>query len=372
MANSRRVAFLLEDFSLAGPPTVVGQPTPNPVRATPGLQLLDRLLSGYPYEGMFRPPRLQVVAAFSVLGAGEADLRKRSIRGLQIFSTAEAAVKAADDVVIVPRGVGAVAADELTRIALAEAPEQARIFVYGVLANTQEAALAFVRKAAARRQTLVAGTTLSTPWFLPPIEPVRDVPIKEALMVVQGAWPAGELFGAAGILPIVERRRGGETGLRSLRQLEGGGVWRAGKKGEWPAHLLAAALSRSHTPQGDAIKDGRTQDLFGLGLVSKLAINPRAWQWTHRDGLRVTVLVLDGVVADFNYALSLEDRTIFSAQIFRSPPPAEHHYGALAVTLEDFFTTGQRPWPQDRDLRIAQVLERMRSAAGRSGQWISL
>ena len=372
MPTPRRLAFLLEDFSLAGPSTAMGQPTPNPIRSTPAQQLVDRLLLGYPYQGEFRSPRHQVVSVFAILGVGESELRTRTQRGMRIFSTAEDAVRAADDVLIVPRGVGAVATEDLTRIALNEAPNGARIFVYGALANTLATATEFYQQAELRDQTLIAGSTLSTPWLLPPIDAPQGVGMKEALIVVQGAWPYAELFGVEGILPVLERRRGREAGIQSLRSLEGPALWHAGKNGEWSARLLASALSRSHTPQGDAIKDGRTQDLIGLGLVPKLAVSPRAWQWTHVDGLRTTLLILDGVVADFNFALELQDRSIFSAQIFRAPPPAEHHYGPLAFALEDFFASGRRPWSRTRETNTVILLEWMRSAAGRSGRWLTL
>ena len=231
MPTPRRLAFLLEDFSLAGPSTAMGQPTPNPIRSTPAQQLVDRLLLGYPYQGEFRSPRHQVVSVFAILGVGESELRTRTQRGMRIFSTAEDAVRAADDVLIVPRGVGAVATEDLTRIALNEAPNGARIFVYGALANTLATATEFYQQAELRDHTLIAGSTLSTPWLLPPIEAPQGVGMKEALIVVQGAWPYAELFGVEGILPVLERRRGREAGIQSLRSLEGPALWHAGKNG---------------------------------------------------------------------------------------------------------------------------------------------
>jgi len=136
--------------------------------------------------------------------------------------------------------------------------------------------------------------------------------------------------------------------------------------------LLAAALSRSHSPQGDPVLDGRTQDLVGLGLVPKLARNPRGWLLEHRDGLRSTILVLDGVVADFNFAVRGQDASIVSAQLFRAPAPAEQHFSRLAAVMEEFFRTGGAPWPIERNLFIAGLLEEFAKPSSRTDRVVPI
>ena len=42
-------------------------------------------------------------------------------------------------------------------------------------------------------------------------------------------------------------------------------VWKAGEEGRWSKELLTSALSRSDTPQGFTVDDGRTQDLVASG-----------------------------------------------------------------------------------------------------------
>src|SRR6185503_14543659 len=90
--------------------------------------------------------------------------------------------------------------------------------------------------------------------------------------------------------------------------------------------LLASALSRSDTPQGDPVADGRTQDLVGQGLVPRLANSPRCWSLRHRDGLHSVIAILNGVVADMNIAVETNTGTTYSWQLYRPPAPAEHHY----------------------------------------------
>jgi hypothetical protein len=162
-----------------------------------------------------------------------------------------------------------------------------------------------------------------------------------------------------GLLPVIARRRGGESGIRTVRRLEGAEVWRAADADEWSWSLLAAAISRSNTVQGDPVRDGRTQDIVGLGLVRKLAEDPRGWIIEHRDGLRSAILVLDGVVADFSFAVRSRAGTITAAQLYRPPEPNRSEFDRLAAVIEDFFTGQVLPWPIERSLLIAEFIEKL-------------
>ena len=43
---------------------------------------------------------------------------------------------------------------------------------------------------------------------------------------------------------MIERRRGGETGVKAVQMIEGEEVWRAGEEGRWSKELLESARSR--------------------------------------------------------------------------------------------------------------------------------
>jgi hypothetical protein len=367
MRTMRKVAFLIEEFTI-----------PSPAQ-----QLLDRFLIGYPKDGAIHKPPCETVTAHAMLSSPETDFDKRPKDfGLVIAPDVEHAVDGADAVIIVSRKPGAVANERFLQIALERAPNGSACFVHGALANTLERALEFLSLARSRQIALLAGTPLCVTWRLPEVELPLGTPLDEALIVVQlgaeatqASPPApsatlggAELHALEGLLPVIERRRGGEAGVRAVQFVEGKELWRAGDKGVWSWPLLSSALSRSHTPQGDALLDGRTQDLVGLGLVRKLARNPRGWLLEHRDGLRSALLVLDGVVADFNFAVRAQNGTVVSAQLFRAPPPAEHHFSRLAAAIEDFLRTDKAPWHVDRNLLIAGLLETFRQPSSRSGQ----
>jgi hypothetical protein len=43
---------------------------------------------------------------------------------------------------------------------------------------------------------------------------------------------------------LMERRKGGETGVRSVRSVQGDAIWEAEKQGLWSRSLFDAALER--------------------------------------------------------------------------------------------------------------------------------
>lgn len=346
----KKIAFLLEDFSL-----------PSPAQ-----QLLDRFLMGYPREGEFRQPLGWQVCCYLEGWTSELERRIEDF-GLARAETWASAVEGADAIIIVGGGSQACASESRLLSIFDRITNGCPCFLYGLPAETLSSAKRLAVAAAARQIPWLAGTALPWAWRLPPIELELNARLKEALIVVPGVSPTAEIEGLEGILPIVERRWGGESGIRKATFLQYDAVWRAGVKGIWSWRLLGSALSRSDSPQGDPVKDGRTQDLVGLGLVPKLARFPRGWIFEHRDGLRTTILVFDGVVADYNFAVRKCDGEVISAQLYRPPSPAQNEFDWLAAALEDFFTTGKPIWPARRGLLEAGLWEIIQDPAYRTG-----
>ena len=367
MKPLRQIAFVLEDFALQ----------------TPAQQLLDRFLLGYRRDGGFHKldgVRVRVAPNYGdwLNTAPEIEVRAQ-LRPLEerlvqfgngFNGSTEQVARDADAIIVVPRAASAVPLEAHLTGALTHAKRGASCFVVGALATNLAAARTFSTLAAARQVTLASGTALPVTWRLPQFDFPPQARMDEALIVVQGASPLAELHLLDGLLPVLERRADGERGVRQVKFLAGRELWRAGDRREWSWPLLSAALSRSDSPQGDAILDGRTQDLVGLGLVPKLATNPRGWLLEHSDGVRTALLVLDGVVADFNFAVRLADGSNLSAQLFRAPTPGQEHYSQLTAVLEDFFRTGTSPWAAQRSLLTAGLLDACRQTAAQPGVWL--
>jgi hypothetical protein len=155
----------------------------------------------------------------------------------------------------------------------------------------------------------------------------------------------------------VERRKGGETGVRAVQLIEGDAVWKAGEQGRWSKELLTAALSRSDTPLGLTVKDGRTQDLVHNGELPKLVKNPWAYFIEYADGLKSTLLMLDGALQDFNFAARVKGIGLMSTQFLLTPEPNVTYSACLIGKVEEMFASGRAPYPVERTLLVSGVLE---------------
>jgi hypothetical protein len=192
---------------------------------------------------------------------------------------------------------------------------------------------------------------------LPDIELPRGCEIEDALMVGAGESENVPYDALEAMQAMIERRRNGESGVRTVEAIEGDAVWKAGDQGRWSKQLLTAALSRSDTPQGLTLQDGRTQDLVGSGQLPKLVAKPVPYFVEHRDGLRTTLLVLTGAVKDFTFAARLKGGQTASTQFFLSPEPDETYTAWLAHKIVEMFATGKAPYPAERALLVRGVLE---------------
>ena len=204
---------------------------------------------------------------------------------------------------------------------------------------------------------MLAGSSLPVTWRLPDIELPLNCEIESALMVGYGGPDVMDFHGLEALQCMVERRKGGETGVKAVQMIEGDAVWKAGDAGRYSRELLVSALSRSDTPQGQTIVDGRTQDLVAKGELPKLVKNPAAYFVEYRDGLKATLLMLNGAVKDFTFATRVKGAGLQSTQFFLSPEPNVTYSACLVGKIEELFETGKAPYPVERTLLVSGVLE---------------
>jgi len=146
--------------------------------------------------------------------------------------------------------------------------------------------------------------------------------------------------------------------VRSVQFIEGEEVWKAGEEGRWSKELLEAALSRSDSPCGLTLEDGRTQDLLGNGELPKLVKEPSAYFIERHDGLRTTLLMLNGAVRDFCFAARLKGRPEpVSTQFFLPPTPNVTYSACLVAEIEEMIFTNKAPFPAERTLIVCGALE---------------
>lgn len=347
-------------------PSTLAFLAPGLTIGSPAQQLLDRLLAGFPVDGAFRSSPVPHLRLFAP-GAPTEEIARRSrdFATILTMTNSEAeALQGAEAAVVA--GPGAGDSPDVPRIeaVLSRLPAGSPCFVHGLLGPDRLTAERLGHLAISRGLRLTASTVVSTAPRLPDITLRPGIRVEEALIVVQGPTPQALLHGVEGLMPDLERAGVVFDLPLIIRAFEGQEVWAARRRKEWPEDLLAAALSRSNNPQGDPIRDGRTQDLHGLGLVPSLARNPRAWITRHPDGCRTTVLALDGVVTDINLALRVRRGAVVSTQLYLPPAPNQAAYHDLAAAITDFLQGASAPWTLRHALGAATWHAALRGDAG--------
>ncbi|HTI51880.1 MAG TPA: hypothetical protein VL475_13040, partial [Planctomycetaceae bacterium] len=208
------------------------------------------------------------------------------------------------------------------------------------------------------RFPLLAGSSLPVTWRLPDLELPLGCEIESALMVGVGGSDAMDYHALEAMQCMVERRKGGETGIKSVQMLEGDAVWKAAEEGAWSRRLLEAAFSRSDSLQGVSELDSRPQDLANNGELPKLVKEPAAYLIERNDGLRTTLLMLNGALQDYTFAARLKGGEIVSTQFFLPPTPNVTYSACLVAQIEEMIMTGKAPYPVERTQIASAMLDR--------------
>ena len=204
---------------------------------------------------------------------------------------------------------------------------------------------------------LMAGSSLPVLWRYPPTDVRRGAKLKEIVAVSYHRLDAYGFHALEMMQSLVERRAGGETGVKAVQCLTGDAVWEAGKQGVFDRKLLDAALSRLKHPR-----------LRGKTLEERVP-KPVLFLIDYRDGLRANVLTLNGAVAEWAVAWRYTegdetDSTLFWTQEQRP----FSHFTYLLMGVERMMHTGRPTWPVERTLLTSGTLDALLISKRDGGQ----
>jgi hypothetical protein len=337
----------------------------------------DRFLVGYPWQGKWHRPAIDVVALYVDQKPKDDQSAERAREfGFKVYPTIAEALrcggqKLAVDAVLIIGEHGDYPRNQKGQILYPRYEffrEATQVFEQDGRAvpvfNDKHLSFSFVKAremvetSKRLRFPFLAGSSLPVTWRLPPIELPRGCVIDEALMVGVGASDPMDYHALEAMQCMVERRKVGETGVKRVQLLDGDSVWQAGREGRWSRRLLEAALSRSNSIQGLSAADGRPQNLTSNGELERLAREPSAYLIEYADGTRATLLMLNGVTADYTFAARLRgsDR-IESTQFLLPPTPNVAYSTCLMRKVEEMIQTGTAPYPVERTMLVSGMLE---------------
>jgi len=208
----------------------------------------------------------------------------------------------------------------------------------------------------------MAGSSLPVARRLPSIDLPWGAQVEEAIGVWAGGIDGGDIHVIEAMQAIVERRRGGETGIRSVEALRGDRFWKAleagtWKGGGWDRSLLASALSRSNMIHP-------VREDYGVVLpnnrdIRRMAPDSYAYRFEYRDGMKATIVQFQGlradkkksgVAGDCTVAARLKGGKTFSTLIYLPYYSMRNFFNPQVHHIESLFLTGKSPYPIERTL----------------------
>ena len=206
---------------------------------------------------------------------------------------------------------------------------------------------------------LQGGSSLAVTWRVPSVEMPLGSSIREAISIGYGGIASYDFHALETIQCMVERRKGGETGVEWLQTYRGDSFWKAHREGLWSQALFKSALSRS-----DTLRPGSSAftDVFPtVEQMQAIVPDPIAYHYQYRDGLVCTMLLLNGLVRDFTFAATIDGQPKpFSTQMYLPMPDGRttlaSFFSPLVHNAELMFLTGKAQYPIERTLLTSGLL----------------
>ncbi|MCC7261173.1 MAG: hypothetical protein IT369_01495 [Candidatus Latescibacteria bacterium] len=189
---------------------------------------------------------------------------------------------------------------------------------------------------------LMAGSSLPLAWRNPWLEYEKGALVDEALAIGYGGIEAYGYHAIESLLCMIERRRGGESGVVAVQCLEGDEVWRARDRGEWSGELAEAACAPIENKPA--------------GTIQEHTKEPAVFLFEHRDGLKTAVLMVNGYVNQFAYAGRVGGKVQGSEFYLQEGDPYSH-FSYLCRNVQQFCQTGQAPYPPERTLLATGMID---------------
>jgi hypothetical protein len=207
---------------------------------------------------------------------------------------------------------------------------------------------------------LMAGSSLPVTWRDPELTLPIGCDLEEAIAMGYGDLDGYGFHALETLQCMVERRRGGETGVAAVRCVSGQEVWKTLRSA--PATLeLFETLLRIRLGSTFALRERTTTPRDAL------------YQIEYRDGLKATVGMLQGLGEIFGFAArrSMRAGAGLDATIFALQDEKEFgHFGYLVRAIERMMATGRPSYPVERTLLTGGVLSALLESRAEGGSRI--
>lgn len=314
--------------------------------------IITKLMDGYWWQGAHTPSRVEVVSVYlhqfqeSILGQ-----KICQSKNIPIFKTVGEAVSlggkelAVDGVVIVGEH-GEYATDlkghwllprwwiyqQVIKV-FEQSNRSVPIFNDKHLSYNWDDARWMFDKSRELNFPLSGGSSIPTYFRKPEIELDIDTPIKNSI-VLGGTGDEGAIFHAIDVLQaFVERRKGSETGVRSVQSIRGPETWKWVEQNPWAARLIESVAKNFELKAGHFQENARAN----MCIIE------------YNDGTKAAVLSGNGV--GWTYAGEIEGKqepTIISMLGWPGPFDQYHASNSQPHWITEMMVTKKEPFNAER------------------------
>jgi hypothetical protein len=340
--------------------------------------IIDRVLEGYNYGAEFRKPALEVVSIY-VEQRGEGDLvpERAKRHNIRICNNVDEALTFGGNKLVVDGVIYIGEQGNYPKNELGLIPYPRYQFFQKVVETFRrtgqvvpyytdkhfswkwEWAKEMYDTSRKMGIPLMGGSSLPVTWRIPQVEMPLNAPVKEGMCVAFGGVDSYDIHAIEAVQCMVERRKGGETGVEWVQAYKGDNFWKAHQEGLWSQAVFKAAVCRSQTltPGREGYTDIYPTTAQMMGIVK----DPLAYHYRYKDGTRGTIMLLNGLVEDFNFAAQIEGQSKpFSNMMYlsrgRELATLESYFDPLVHYIEQFMITRKEPYPAERVLLANGIL----------------
>lgn len=207
------------------------------------------------------------------------------------------------------------------------------------------------------RIPFMAGSSVPMMWRRPSATIPIGSEITEAFALGDGGLEVHGIHALEGMQCLMERRRGGETGVKSVQAVKGDGIWQAEKAGHWSKALFDAVLEVAPTPYNGRVARPKEMDQDTVFYLIE-----------YRDGTKATIAMNTKLSHEFACAVSIRDqKKPFAVTFLAQEGPPYGHFEQLLKAIEQMMHAGTPAYPVERTLLTTGILDAaLHSLVGRS------
>ncbi|HEY3788944.1 MAG TPA: hypothetical protein VGL71_08820 [Urbifossiella sp.] len=209
----------------------------------------------------------------------------------------------------------------------------------------------------------LAGSSVPTAWRLPKLILPKGSELLGTVQIGYGPVEAYGFHALEGLQCMVERRKGGETGVKAVTFRDSAAMWDVLDRHDWTGPLIEAAAK--------LVPDHAKDDLRTMTKKEKEA---GLFEVEYRDGLRAFVVIANGWAKDggggpFAFATQVRGEAKPAAcRFYLQGVDPFSHFAELTRAIDSLIRTGHAPYPVERTLLTTGILDAAMTSRFKKGE----